>query len=119
MIATIIVISLTLVFALGQICSPSANLDQISTGSYTFSLLPFSSRVQCFNATLDTYFASARPQVAVGISGVGNFQSDLAGIDFSLRSLLSTSNTQLSLVLIVNNGSWVSLSANYLVTSRP
>lgn len=118
MITNIILVALLLASANGQNCAPSAAADQLTTGTYTFNLQPYNNRVQCFNVTLDTYYTSNRPQVALGLSGIANFQSDATGLDFSLRNTLTTATT-LSLILIVNNGSWGTASVSYLVTSRP
>ena len=101
-----------------QNCAPSASADQLTTGTYTINLQPYTTRLQCYNVTLDTYFTNNRPQVALGLAGVANFQSDASGLDYSLRhSLLNP--TILSLILIVNNGSWGSATISYLVSSRP
>ena len=116
---SLLIVCLLLGSAAAQNCSPSASLDQFSSGTYTFPLQPFTSRLQCYNVTLDSYYANAKPQVAVGVSAVFNFQSDSLGLGFSLRHLLSASNTQLSLVVIVNNGSWGTVSVSYLVSARP
>lgn len=118
MITNIILVALLLISASAQNCSPSANADQLTTGTYTFTLQPHTSRVQCYNVSLDTYYATNRPQVALGLSGVANFQSDSTGLDFSLRNSLTTATT-LSLILIVNNGSWGTASVSYLISARP
>jgi hypothetical protein len=112
-----IILAVLLISAYAQNCSPSASTDQITTGTYTFTLQPYVSRLQCFNVSLDAYYSNNRPQVALGLSGVASFQSDSAGLDFSLRNSLTTTTT-LSLILIVNNGSWGTASISYLISTR-
>jgi hypothetical protein len=101
-----------------QNCAPSASADQLTTGTYTINLQPYTSRLQCYNVTLDTYFTINRPQFALGLAGITNFQSDASGLDYSLRHSLPTATT-LSLILIVNNGSWGTTTISYMISSRP
>jgi len=118
MITNTLLLILLVTFTYAQNCSPSASADQLTTGTYTINLQPYTNRLQCFNVTLDTYFTNNRPQVALGLGGVANFQSDASGLDYSLRHSLPTATT-LSLILIVNNGSWGTVTISYLVSSRP
>ena len=113
-----LIIILTFSIAAAQNCQSSPASDQLATGAHTFQLQPYTSRTQCFNTPLHAYFSNKRTQITAGINNVGQFQLDSSGIDFSLRSQLASSNSQASFTIVVNNGSWVSISIFYLVSAR-